>query len=82
MASNKVLIEVERYGFSDNPTFDTLLNKLAQLAGKWRSNKQNEVATQYQTILRSLIMLGFHEELPVELELPDALMPEEYLNQF
>jgi hypothetical protein len=82
MASNKVLVEVERFGFSDNPTFDTLLNKLAQLAGKWRTDKQAELVEQYQTILRSLIMLGFHEELPVELELPDELMPEEYLSQF
>lgn len=82
MATNKILIEVERYGFSDNPTFDTLLNKLAQLAGKWRTTKTDEVAEQYQTILRSLMMLGFREELPVELELPEELMPEEYLSQF
>jgi hypothetical protein len=82
MATNKILIEVERYGFSDNPTFDALLNKLAQLAGKWRTTKANQVAEQYQTILRSLVMLGFHDELPVELELPDELMPEDYLSQF
>lgn len=73
---------IERYGFSDDPTYDTLLNKLASLAGEWRQSKSDEIAEQYRTILQTLLMLGWHEPLDPDIELPDRLMPQVYLNQF
>lgn len=81
-APHRVTIEVETFGFSDDPAYDRLINKLAVLAGLWRRTKADETAQQYQTVLRSLLLLGFRDELPVDVELPDRLMPQEYLTLF
>ena len=71
-------VEVTRYGYSDNLVYDALIDKLADFAGLWRRHKTMEIAGQYQTILRALIILGFDDELPVDVELPEELMPVEY----
>ncbi|MCI0712584.1 MAG: hypothetical protein L0154_20680 [Chloroflexi bacterium] len=83
MGSHKVVTrQVERFGFDDNPVFDKLMNELAYLAGYWRETKEDTLVERYQTILRALVFIGYAEELPLELELPDALMPAEYLELF
>lgn len=74
--------EVEAYGFSDNPVYDKLIDKLGYLAGLWRRHKTTEIADQYQTVLRTLILLGYDDELPVDVELPEELMPVEYISLF
>ena len=77
-----VTVEVVRYGFSDNPVYDRLVDKLGYLAGLWRRHKTDEIAQQYQTVLKTLIILGFDEPLDVDVELPDDLMPVEYTSLF
>jgi hypothetical protein len=75
-------IEITRYGYSDNPVHDRLIKELADLAGSWREFKSDEIAFKYQTVLRSLIYLDFNDDLPVDVELPDELMPAEYTSLF
>jgi len=41
-----------------------------------------EIADQYQTVLRTVILLGYDDELPVDVELPEELMPIEYISLF
>ena len=59
---------------------------LAQLAMRWRGSDNDEeaeaIAHNYQVILRCMIDLGFRQSLQVEAELPDELMPQEYLDLF
>ena len=80
--SEIVMMKVERFGFSENPVFDKLMSELAFLAGKWRRTKEDTLVERYQTILRALVFIGYSDELPLELELPEKLMPVEYLDQF
>lgn len=75
-------VEIFHYGYSDDPVYDKLIDKLGYLAGLWRRHKTTEIAEQYQTVLRTLILLGFDDELPVDVELPEELMPVEYLSLF
>ena len=82
MASTATIVEVELHGYSDNPVYDQMCYKLARLAGAWREEKTDKIAEQYQTLLRALIILGFDEELEVQAELPEALMPVEYTSLF
>jgi hypothetical protein len=60
--------------------------KLSHLAMRWRGRKDtpeaDSIVRQYQAILRCMIELGYNEELYVDSELPDELMPAEYLNLF
>jgi hypothetical protein len=80
----KLLLQVliERYGYSDDPTYDSLLHKLGVLAGEWRETKAEDTCDQYATVLRTLLLMSWRGELPVDIELPDRLMPVEYLAQF
>jgi hypothetical protein len=59
---------------------------LAHLAMYWRGSDKDEeadaIAHNYQVILRCMIDLGFHQSLQVEAELPDELMPQEYIDLF
>jgi DNA-binding transcriptional regulator PaaX len=59
---------------------------LAQLAMRWRGSDNDKesdaIAHNYQVILRCMIELGFRQALQVEAELPDELMPQEYLDLF
>lgn len=82
MGTHTVMMEVVRYGYSDNSVYDEMCHKLAYLAGLWRRHKTDEIADQYQTLLRALIILGFDEELEVQAELPEDLMPVEYTSLF
>jgi len=75
-------VEIFHYGYSDDPVYDKLIDKLGYLVGLWRRHKTTEIAEQYQTVLRTLILLGFDDELPVDVELPEELMPVEYLSLF
>jgi hypothetical protein len=53
---------------------------------RWRGSDNDEaadaIAHNYQVILRCMIELGFRQALQVEAELPDELMPQEYLDLF
>ena len=68
------------------PMIKNMEISLSQLAMHWRSSDSSEEAREivqnYQAILRCMIALGFEQSLIVEAELPDELMPEEYLSLF
>lgn len=59
---------------------------LAHLAMHWRGadNPQDaqELAQRYQSILVCMIDLGLDHPLDIDSELPDALMPPRYFEQF
>jgi hypothetical protein len=60
--------------------------KLSDLAALWRGNKSTPqaeaIVRQYHAVLRCMIELGFREPLDTDSELPDRLMPAEYLDLF
>jgi hypothetical protein len=60
--------------------------KLSDLAALWRGNKAapeaETIVRQYQAVLRCMIELGFREPLDTDSELPNRLMPAEYLDLF
>ena len=60
--------------------------KLSHLAMTWRGHKDTpdaeRIVRQYHALLRCMIELGFRTELTVDSELPDRLMPVEYLDLF
>jgi hypothetical protein len=71
---------------SNEPLIQALELKLSDLAALWRGNRTSPraetVVRQYQSVLRYMIELGFHEPLDADSELPNRLMPSEYLNLF
>jgi hypothetical protein len=68
------------------PMLKNMENSLSELAMRWRGSDSEEeadaIARNYQVILRCMIDLGFRQALQVEAELPDELMPQEYLDLF
>jgi hypothetical protein len=60
--------------------------KLSDLAALWRGNKTSPraetIVRQYQAVLRCMIELGFRDPLDADSELPNRLMPPEYLDLF
>lgn len=70
----------------DERLLKTMEIKLSDLAALWRGNKNaphaETIVRQYHAILRCMIELGFHEPLDADSELPNRLMPTEYLNLF
>lgn len=68
------------------PMLKRMETSLSELAMYWRSSDDDDEAGQivqnYQALLRCMIALGFHQSLLVEAELPDELMPQEYLDLF
>jgi hypothetical protein len=68
------------------PMLKNMEESLSELAMRWRGNDSDEeadaIAHNYQVILRCMIDLGFHQSLQVEAELPDELLPQEYIDLF
>jgi hypothetical protein len=71
---------------TDAQILDALESKLGRLAARWRGTEDEDEAAalvrQYHSILRCMIELGYRDSLDVDAELPDALMPDEYLALF
>jgi hypothetical protein len=71
---------------SNEPLIQALELKLSNLAALWRGNKTSlgaeTIVRQYQAVLRCMIELGFGEPLDADSELPNRLMPSEYLDLF
>jgi hypothetical protein len=71
---------------TDKQLINSLELKLSDLAALWRGNKSTSQADtiiqQYQAVLRCMMKLGFREPLDAESELPNRLMPKEYLDLF
>ncbi len=68
--------------FSSNLIYDELGHKLAELAAAWRTHKKPELVQRYHHVLLTLLELGWDDELDVELELPNELMPAEYFLRY
>jgi hypothetical protein len=70
---------------TDEEFLNILESKLGDLAARWRGTDNSAEAEalvhQYQTILRSLIELGYQRWLDADAELPDEYLPAEYLNR-
>lgn len=70
----------------DETLLKTLEHKLSDLAALWRSRRAtpeaDTIARQYQAVLRCMIELGFRAPLDVDSELPNRLMPAEYVDLF
>ena len=68
------------------PLLKQLEDTVNYLALEWRSCDDpalaDQIAEQYQSILRCMIQLGFDSALDVAGELPDRLMPQEYFDLF
>jgi len=59
---------------------------LGLLAARWRSRQNTpeapEIVRRYQSILRCMIELGYHDSLDTDSELPDEWLPQEYIDLF
>ncbi len=68
------------------PMLKRMEASLSELAMYWRGSDDDEEAEQivqnYQALLRCMVAMGFHQSLLVEAELPDELMPQEYVDLF
>jgi hypothetical protein len=77
---------MQQTALTDEQLMSQMEIKLSHLAMRWRGRKDtpeaDSIVRHYQAILRCMIELGYHEELYVDSELPDELMPPEYLNLF
>lgn len=78
--------EVDKIGLPVNPELRRLELLLCDLAGTWRGswgdpNRQEELVREYHATMAKLYSLGWNGALDVECELPDELMPEEYVRR-
>ena len=62
--------------------FDTMMHELGYLAGAWRETKDESYVKKYQILCRSLLDMGWDDELDFELLLPEAFMPQEYFDRY
>jgi hypothetical protein len=71
---------------ADEQLLKSMELKLSDLAALWRGNKSTPqaeaIVRQYHAVLHCMIELGFREPLDADSELPDHLMPQEYLDLF
>lgn len=56
--------------------------QLSRAAANWRSTKDAHFVKKYHDIYHKLRSLGWSDGIDAEAELPDELMPQEYLDQF
>jgi hypothetical protein len=76
----------DKSGYPLDPELRQLEFRLGDLAGLWRGAygdqaRQDDIVQEYSAILARLYDLGWDSELDVESELPDDLMPAEYLRR-
>lgn len=78
--------EVDDIGLPVDPTLRYLERQLSILAAQWRGNwekpaKQDQIMHEYHDIMHQLWSKGWDSELDIDSELPDRLMPQEYLEK-
>ena len=76
------ILNRQRLGYSEDPTFDRIMDELGWLAGAWRETKEENYVNKYQTLLRALLEMGWDDELDMELLLPKEKMPQEYYSRY
>lgn len=77
--------EKDSIGYPVDPDLRQLEFRLGDLAAKWRLHEspeqQQKIVQEYHAIMERLYQLGWDSILDVTSELPDELMPEEYLKR-
>jgi hypothetical protein len=78
--------EVDDIGLPVDPELRKLEKKLCILAATWRGSwgyprRQEEIVREYHATMAKLYSLGWDGELDVDGELPDNLLPKEYLRR-
>jgi hypothetical protein len=56
--------------------------QLGHLAAEWAKTQKPALIKRYHDIYHELRSLGWDDVIDIEAELPDELMPQEYLNRF
>ncbi|MCI0714028.1 MAG: hypothetical protein L0154_27985 [Chloroflexi bacterium] len=60
-----------------------LSDRLSEIAGQWRTTKDNNLVIEYRQILYEMILKGYDvNTLPVQDQLPEELMPNSPHQQF
>ena len=77
---------VDSIGYPQDPKLRKLEFQLGDLAALWRgsfedADRQRHIVDSYHAVLSRLYQLGWDSVLDVESELPDSLMPPEYLRR-
>jgi hypothetical protein len=78
--------EVDDIGLPLDPELRELEFHLGNLAAMWRGSKgmperRREIVKEYHDTMAKLYSLGWDAILDIDCELPDELMPEEYLRR-
>lgn len=79
--------QVDEFGYPIDPKLRNLEIHLCDLAGSWRGSwgnvhRQEEIRKEYHATMTKLYSLGWWDgTLDVECELPENLMPEEYVRR-
>ena len=73
--------EVDVFGFPVDPELNRLESYLGELAARWRGSWDQSVVDEYHAIMTRLYELGWDGRLDIESELPDRLLPKEYLQR-
>jgi len=76
----------DEIGYPLDPELRRLEFYLGDLAARWRDafgepEQQEKIAQEYQDVLMRMYEMGWESQLDVESELPDRLMPKEYLRR-
>lgn len=78
--------ETDAIGYPIDPELRKLEFYLGDLAARWRGSYdrpdvQEALVREYWAVLNQLYALGWDSLLDIESELPDRLMPEEYMRR-
>ena len=78
--------QVDEFGYPADPELRKLEFHLCDLAGSWRGSwgdphRQEEIVNEYHATMAKLYSLGWDGTLDVECELPEDLIPEEYMRR-
>ena len=73
--------EVDIFGFPIDPELNHLESYLGELAARWRGTWDQAIVEEYHATLARLYELGWDGRLDIESELPDRLLPKEYLER-
>lgn len=78
--------EVDQFRYPVDPELRKLEIHVCDLAGAWRESwgdphHQEEIVDEYHATIAKLYSLGWEGTLDVECELPEELMPDEYMRR-
>jgi len=78
--------EVDASGYPTDPHLRALQAKLGDLAAEWREvyrgvEGQRDIVSDYHAVMAELYALGWDDMLDIDAELPEVLMPAEYVKR-